>query len=440
MVVLLLALAATAAPALDAPWDVAISRRPYITEATGELLLELAPAVLGKPLTVTAELPCAGAAWNWTVATKPGTEQYTLPFPLGALPKLLNNDMTITVAGAATGSKRRRFQRAVKANSTNTAQVDHSTRGLLVDGEPWALMGWYIYPASDWEGPRGGPCDTSSHFFPKRGDPAYSPRVAECIRYGLGNMTAGVAAMGDRGITCVMPYALDPYEHDGIGGLPVAELEALVLNYFDVAHAHGVKILHHMAGQGLDRNGYTNVTLSMIQRNVALVKDHPALLAYYLCDDCGPGEDQSAAYNTIRALDPFHLTVGAGFAGNKAQYTDAQINANGQHKLDTLPMLPSIACTAAQGAAAPKPCESRFPTACDRSKNPTGGGCCISCGGLSSILPVTGLSLDIVMIENYSPSMDAHAKGDEGTLRRGVPWQTMVNCDGSCESHHIHYM
>jgi hypothetical protein len=34
-----------------------------------------------------------------------------------------------------------------------------------------------------------------------------------------------------------------------------------------------------MAGQGLDRNGYTNVTLSMIQRNVALVKDHPALLA-----------------------------------------------------------------------------------------------------------------------------------------------------------------
>jgi hypothetical protein len=46
-------------------------------------------------------------------------------------------------------------------------------------------------------------------------------------------------------------------------------------------------------------------------------------------------------------------------------------------------------------------------------------------------MPVTGLSLDIVMIENYSPSMDAHAKDDAGTLRRGVPWQTMVNCDGS---------
>ena len=59
-------------------------------------------------------------------------------------------------------------------------------------------MGWYIYNAKDWEGPRGGPCDSSSPSFPKRGDPAYGNRTAECIRWGVGNMTAGVAAMGDR--------------------------------------------------------------------------------------------------------------------------------------------------------------------------------------------------------------------------------------------------
>lgn len=158
----------------------------------------------------------------------------------------------------------------------------------------------------------------------------------------------------------------------------------------------------------------------MIKRNVALVKDHPALLAYYLCDDCGPGAEMASAYNTIRQLDPFHLSVGAGFAGNKQQYTDSQIIGNDQHKLDTLPMLPSIACTTAQGAQPPKPCESRFPAACDRTKNPAGGGCCIPCGDLASIKPVTGLSLDIVMIENYSPSMDQHAKDDAGALRKGV--------------------
>lgn len=166
--------------------------------------------------------------------------------------------------------------------------------------------------------------------------------------------------------------------------------------------------------------GLSDVTLSVIERNVALVKDHPALLAYYICDDCGPGAQMASAYNTLRQLDPFHLVVGAGFAGNKAQYTDAQILANGQHTLDTLPMLPSITCTTAQGAQPPKPCESRYPEACDRTKNPTGGGCCINCGDLNQIMPVTGLSLDIVMIENYSPSMDEHAHSDAGALRKGV--------------------
>jgi hypothetical protein len=152
---------------------------------------------------------------------------------------------------------------------------------------------------------------------------------------------------------------------------------------------------------------------------------------YYICDDCGPGEDMAAAYNTIRQLDPYHLTVGAGFGGDKARYTDAQINKNGQKNLDTLPMLPSITCTKAQGAAEPKPCEARYVGACNRTTNPSGGGCCVDCGDLGRILPVTGLSLDIVMIENYSPSMDGHAKSDAEALRKGVPFQAMVNCDGS---------
>ena len=447
-----LALAATSVAALepditfdqprDQPWDVAISRRPYITEETGELLVQLDPALLGGHVEITADLPCAQASWNWTLATTPGSEQYILPFSLTSLPKLLNNDMHITVVNhgvhvaVATSTKRRRFQRAWKPNSTNTVQVDHSTRGLLVNGEPWAMMGWYIYDANSlgWEGALGGPCDTNSTSFPKQGDPRFVKRTAECTRWGIGNMTAEVAAMGDRGITAVMPYHFDPYEPKGIAGLPVEELESLILTYFDVAHAHGVKVMVHMANLRFDRHPYTNVTLSAIERNVALVKDHPALLAYYLCDDCGPGVKMAPAYNTIRKLDPFHLTVGAGFARNKGQYTDSQISADGQLKLDTLPMLPSITCTAAQGAQPPTPCEtkdSKDKDACDRTKNPTGEGCCIECGDLDTIKPVTGLSLDIIMIENYSPSMDSHAKSDGGALREGVPWQAMVNCDGS---------
>jgi hypothetical protein len=52
--------------------------------------------------------------------------------------------------------------------------------------------------------------------------------------------------------------------------------------------------------------------MSAIERNVALLKDHPALLGYYICDDCGPGVKMAPGYNTIRQLDPFHITVGAG--------------------------------------------------------------------------------------------------------------------------------
>ena len=60
------------------------------------------------------------------------------------------------------------------------------------------------------------------------------------------------------------------------------------------------------------------MTLSAIERNVALLKDHPALLGYYICDDCGPGVKMAPGYNTIRQLDPFHLTVGAGVRPIKA--------------------------------------------------------------------------------------------------------------------------
>ena len=135
---------AQSAPTATA-WDVAISRRPYISEAEGQLLLQLAPTVGAASLVVSAQLPTAKAAWNWTVAAKPGTTQYVLPFALDSLPLLVHNDMIINVSSSApgvSGSLRRRFARAFNTTATNTVQVNHATRGLLVDGEPWALMGW----------------------------------------------------------------------------------------------------------------------------------------------------------------------------------------------------------------------------------------------------------------------------------------------------------
>ena len=54
-------------------------------------------------------------------------------------------------------------------------------------------------------------------------------------------------------------------------------------------------------------------------------------------------------YNTIRNMDPYHITIGAAFGGNKAQYTDAQLNPHGpsctEHcgkPNDDVAMLPSM--------------------------------------------------------------------------------------------------
>ena len=219
--------------------------------------------------------------------------QYILPFALDRLPEQLHNDMIINVTGAGIKSSlRRRFARAWKANSTNTVQVDHSTRGLLLDGKPWAILGWYVYPYTSFEGPRGGPCD------PKNNTNKSAPIYGDCIRWGIGNMTLQMERMADRGVTAIMPYNFNPYEHDGIGGLPIDELRGLILKYFDEAHRHGLKILHHLASMELDRGHYTNVTLAQLQETVALVKDHPALLAYYFCDDCGQWQKDQRCMNS----------------------------------------------------------------------------------------------------------------------------------------------
>ena len=120
------------------------------------------------------------------------------------------------------------------------------------------------------------------------------------------------------------------------------------------------------------------------------------------------------ADDTIRNLDPFHLTVGAGFCGNKAAYGDSGTNSGGNTDNDALHMLPSITCGPGHGTAS---CEAPWGPGCSRS-DPSGM-CHTVCDKCSVDLPVSSLQLgvlaaparellptsgcaaaDIVMIEN----------------------------------------
>jgi hypothetical protein len=269
-------------------WDVAIGRRPYISETEGHLLLRT-PGLTGLPLCISASL-CAGTLGNWSWNVTGGADQTLSLGPLAGLPHRINNDLVVTLAqvgGRNASSIRRRFQRALKADARNTVQVDHHTAGLLVDGAPWFGAGWYQY--------------SYTSFVPPDCDPSKVPRGAsgqqknaECMRWGFGNLTKSMGAMAARGVNFMMPYSFSPFARHGLTrDLPgtradaTAYREKLVLAYFDEAARHGAKLLFDCAGLYIDQGdrAYTNETLEMIRESVALVKDHPALLGYYTCGE-----------------------------------------------------------------------------------------------------------------------------------------------------------
>ena len=288
-VALSLLLAAAGASPAKPLWDVAISRRPFIAEASGALLLRTDPvAGQGRTFRVEATLPCASRSWSWAVTPNATSTEHTLDLgSLASLPHRLNNDMLINVSvgGAPSGSVRRRFQRAFKASPSNTVQVDHSTAGLLVDGQPWAGWGWYVYPWTSFDQPNMPRVDGIRPHNICNNLTAHPELRGDCVRWGVGNMTLAMEEMARSGVNMLMPYNLNPHEHDGLPGLPIEELEveALVLQYYNAAHRLGLKVLFHMSSMELDRGHYTNATLHQLTAGVKLVKDHPALLAYYIC-------------------------------------------------------------------------------------------------------------------------------------------------------------
>ena len=123
-----------------------------------------------------------------------------------------------------------------------------------------------------------------------------------------------------------MPY--------GVGWWPPAEQIALL----DGFHALGLKVLYPLApmlGKEYTQAGapdgpwFRRLDIALddpqwqadIRSNVSLVKDHPAILGWYICDDCCPFapasqpigniSKEAIVYNLIKELDPYHLTFGA---------------------------------------------------------------------------------------------------------------------------------
>merc|ERR1719272_1058277 len=114
------------------------------------------------------------------------------------------------------------------------------------------------------------------------------------------------------GVNVGMPYGLD-----------MQPLEVQT-EFLDACNAVNFKIMYPL-GTGtikINHGGPFNDTTALqdLISNVTFVQNHPALLGYYICDDCCSNNAnvslQSQVYQLLKTLDPYHVTIGAVNCGN----------------------------------------------------------------------------------------------------------------------------
>ena len=126
------------------------SRRPYIREQNGSVVVLTDRSLRGQTLQLTASLGNGSAQISATIR---GGSNVSVPFSLAGLPPAVEEDveLSLTVVAQPGGRKQtathtRRFVRAAppaKGSGIVTWQVDHTTKGLLVDGAPFIAAGWF---------------------------------------------------------------------------------------------------------------------------------------------------------------------------------------------------------------------------------------------------------------------------------------------------------
>lgn len=226
------------------------------------------------------------------------------------------------------------------APNSSLTVVDHRHRGVRYNGALHVGVGFY-----------------STIFNPQKHQPLDNVHPTE---YGL----YWLDILGSQGITQVMFYELPNYN------------DTTVKSILDRAHERGIGMLWDLAGDIivlLKEHNRTGDAWKNITRKIELVKDHPAILGWYTCDDeC---DHRGDVYTAIKQLDPFHAIYGAPATFNGWMFGEAS--------------------------------------------------------------GPWGLALDVPMIENYGPDVLSHSDtgtpqnpGSDGCLRHGTMFEPIQNCPG----------
>ena len=154
------------------------------------------------------------------------------------------------------------------APSDNEVKIDYSTGGLQVDGYPFLPTGFYS--------------SLQGHNYP-----FLKSEVTQCINL-------------------YSPYHnIEPENHDAR------------MKYLDLCAQLGIKVNYNVSGLSAIKGGSnTHSTASeeerfrLLREEIMRVKDHPAILSYYIADEPdGQGvspESLERAYNLIHEVDPYH--------------------------------------------------------------------------------------------------------------------------------------
>ena len=118
-------------------------RRPYVREKVGAVVMLTDYSLIGTELAF--KMSIAGKTFTANVS---GGANISIPFDLSPLPASHAEDVTLelTLPGGVVVNHTRRFLRSPPPQSGSpviTWQVDHETKGLLVDGVPFLAAGWF---------------------------------------------------------------------------------------------------------------------------------------------------------------------------------------------------------------------------------------------------------------------------------------------------------
>eukprot|EP01052_Picozoa_sp_SAG31_P029914 SAG31_NODE_3019_length_4784_cov_2.199360_6_plen_454_part_00 len=277
--------------------SVAFGFRPFIYEKNGTLLLEADMALVEhlrslpiadqERVSVTLELPfAANRQITWRGNGLLQKHQSILEFSLSQLPSTVNQDVKIVISlpGGRTFTKLRRLMRApppATGSFVQPVQVDHFTRSLRIDGRPFQGVGWYLDGL------------TIDSLYPNGSAPGFA---------GFTNLTQYIIhRQAPEGINQGMIYRLFTYppEHQ------LAVLDQLNSVGFKVMYEVGHQLNRCGAGARApcdsdsydgEHDGETDChvcfngsksKLHWLEERINIVKDHPALLGYYVSSAIG---------------------------------------------------------------------------------------------------------------------------------------------------------